>query len=192
MAAIDRSALVGISGRERDYPAERWFATMPTDRRPQSAAEDMAVTDYPTARWFAIAPTDGSKSATRVGQETPPSSLRRKVKVKASDAIFSHVLLNIAFPFLLCMRKVFARIRSCGVLDAAELRSLVVSLLGTVAQLEAKVAALTEEIARLKRLKGRPNLSRVGWRRAPIPHRHRPVGLVARSGGIRSRPRARG
>ncbi|HEX3206104.1 MAG TPA: hypothetical protein VHQ68_07680 [Propionibacteriaceae bacterium] len=39
-------------------------------------------------------------------------------------------------------------------LSAAELRSLVVSLLGTVAQLEAKVAALSEEIARLKWLKG--------------------------------------
>jgi hypothetical protein len=47
-------------------------------------------------------------------------------------------------------------------LSAAELRSLVVSLLGTVAQLEAKVAALTEEIARLKRLKGRPNLKPSG------------------------------
>jgi hypothetical protein len=47
-------------------------------------------------------------------------------------------------------------------LCAAELRSLVVSLLGTVAQLEAKVAALTEEIARLKRLKGRPNLKPSG------------------------------
>ena len=35
-------------------------------------------------------------------------------------------------------------------LCAAELRSLVVSLLGTVAQLEAKVAALSDEIARLK------------------------------------------
>ena len=132
---------------------------MPTDRRSQSAAEDMAVTDYPTARWFAIAPTDGSKSATRVGQKTPPSSLRRKVKVKGRNAIFSHVLLNIAFQFLLCMRKVFARIRSCGVLDAAELRFLVISLLRTVAQLEAKVAAMTEEIARLKELKGRPKPS---------------------------------
>ena len=47
-------------------------------------------------------------------------------------------------------------------LCAAELRSLVVSLLGTVAQLEAKVAALTEEIARLKRLKGRSNLKPSG------------------------------
>ena len=47
-------------------------------------------------------------------------------------------------------------------LSAAELRSLAVSLLGTVAQLEAKVAALSEEIARLKRLKGRPNLKPSG------------------------------
>ena len=47
-------------------------------------------------------------------------------------------------------------------LSAAELRSLVVSLLGTVAQLEAKVAALTEENARLKGLKGRPNLKPSG------------------------------
>src|SRR4051794_29037243 len=47
-------------------------------------------------------------------------------------------------------------------LCAAELRSLVVSLLGTVAQLEAKVAALSEEIAWLKRLKGRPNLKPSG------------------------------
>ena len=41
-------------------------------------------------------------------------------------------------------------------LSAAELRSLVVSLLEAVAQLEAKVAAMTEEIAWLKELKGRP------------------------------------
>src|SRR5689334_25305130 len=47
-------------------------------------------------------------------------------------------------------------------LSAAELRSLVVSLLETVAQLEAKVAALTEENARLKGLKGRPTLKPSG------------------------------
>jgi len=77
-------------------------------------------------------------------------------------------------------------------LSAAELRSLVVSLLGTVAQLEAKVAALTEEIARLKRLKGRPNLKPSGMEKGTDTPRPRPVGLVARSGGIRGRPRARG
>src|SRR6476620_518454 len=47
-------------------------------------------------------------------------------------------------------------------LSAAELRSLVVSLLESVAQLEAKVAALTEENARLKGLKGRPTLKPSG------------------------------
>src|SRR3954468_4717981 len=52
---------------------------------------------------------------------------------------------------------------------AAELRSLVVSVLGTVAQLEAKVAALSEEIARLKRLKGRPNLKPSGMEKGTDP-----------------------
>jgi hypothetical protein len=47
-------------------------------------------------------------------------------------------------------------------LSAAELRSLVVSLLESVAQLEAKVVALTDENARLKGLKGRPNLKPSG------------------------------
>ena len=39
-------------------------------------------------------------------------------------------------------------------LSADELRPMVVSLLGTVAKLEPQVIALTEEIARLKKLKG--------------------------------------
>ena len=78
-------------------------------------------------------------------------------------------------------------------LSAAELRSLAVSLLGTVAQLEAKVAALSEEIARLKRLKGRPNLKPSGMEKG---HRY-PTGPVRwdwspEAGGIRGRPRARG
>src|SRR3982751_2096642 len=47
-------------------------------------------------------------------------------------------------------------------LSTAELRSLVVSLLESVAQLEAKVAALTDENARLKGLKGRPSLKPSG------------------------------
>src|SRR3954452_23540268 len=54
-------------------------------------------------------------------------------------------------------------------LSAAELRSLVVSLLETVAQLEAKVAALTEENARLKGLKGRPTLKPSGMEKGTDP-----------------------
>src|SRR3954469_5140633 len=51
-------------------------------------------------------------------------------------------------------------------LSAAELRSLVVSLLAAVAQLEAKVAALTEENIRLK---GRPNLKPSGLEKGTDP-----------------------
>src|SRR3954465_3197993 len=54
-------------------------------------------------------------------------------------------------------------------LSVAELRSLVVSLLESVAQLEAKVAALTEENARLKGLKGRPNLKPSGMEKGTDP-----------------------
>src|SRR4051812_14419785 len=54
-------------------------------------------------------------------------------------------------------------------LSAAELRSLVVSLLKIVAQLEAKVAALTEENARLKGLKGRPTLKPSGMEKGTDP-----------------------
>jgi hypothetical protein len=54
-------------------------------------------------------------------------------------------------------------------LSAAELRSLVVSLLETVAQLEARVAALTEENTRLKGLKGRPNLKPSGMEKGTDP-----------------------
>jgi len=54
-------------------------------------------------------------------------------------------------------------------LSAAELRSLVVSLLEAVAQLEAKVAALTEENTRLKGLKGRPTLKPSGMEKGTDP-----------------------
>ena len=54
-------------------------------------------------------------------------------------------------------------------LSAAELRSLVVSLLETVAQLEARVAALTEENAQLKGLKGRPTLKPSGMEKGTDP-----------------------
>ena len=78
-------------------------------------------------------------------------------------------------------------------LSAAELRSLVVSLLESVAQLEAKVVALTDENARLKGLKGRPNLKPSGMEKGTDPRRHRPAGPVAGSdAGSLDRPRARG
>jgi hypothetical protein len=54
-------------------------------------------------------------------------------------------------------------------LSAVELRSLVVSLLETVAQLEAKVAALTDENAQLKKLKGRPTLKPSGMEKGTDP-----------------------
>src|SRR3954453_4157145 len=54
-------------------------------------------------------------------------------------------------------------------LSVAELRSLVVSLLESVAQLEPKVAALTEENARLKGLKGRPTLKPSGMEKGTDP-----------------------
>ena len=54
-------------------------------------------------------------------------------------------------------------------LSADELRPMVVSLLGTVAKLEAQVIALTEEIARLKKLKGRPKLKPSGMEKGTEP-----------------------
>ena len=46
---------------------------------------------------------------------------------------------------------------------------MVVSLLGTVAKLEAQVIALTEEIARLKKLNGRPKLKPSGMEKGTEP-----------------------
>ena len=54
-------------------------------------------------------------------------------------------------------------------LSAAELRLLVISLLETVAQLEAKVVALSDENARLKGLKGRPTLKPSGMEKGTDP-----------------------
>ena len=79
-------------------------------------------------------------------------------------------------------------------LSAAELRSLVVSLLETVAQLEAKVAALTEENSPAERAEGptEPEAERDGEGHRSLAG-HRPAGPVARSdAGSLDRPRAPG
>ncbi len=62
---------------------------------------------------------------------------------------------------------------------------MVVSLLGTVAKLEAQVIALTEEIARLKKLKGRPKLKPSGMEKGTEPG-------VAVAPGARPKPRRKG
>jgi hypothetical protein len=54
-------------------------------------------------------------------------------------------------------------------LSAAELQSLVISLLETMARLEARVAALTEENAQLKAMKGWPNLKPSGMEKGTDP-----------------------
>src|SRR3954454_10297285 len=69
-------------------------------------------------------------------------------------------------------------------LSAVELRSLVVNLLEALAQLEAKVAALTEENAQLKKLKGRPTLKPSGMEKGTDP-------LPASSGRSGRPPRRR-
>ena len=62
---------------------------------------------------------------------------------------------------------------------------MVVSLLGTVAKLEAQVIALTEEIARLKKLKGRPKLKPSGMEKGTEPG-------ADVAPGARSKPRRKG
>lgn len=71
-------------------------------------------------------------------------------------------------------------------LSADELRRFVVDLLGTVATLEAKVAAQAEEIARLKNLKGRPKLKPSGMEKGTDPEQG-PSGEKASKGDKRRR-----
>ena len=62
---------------------------------------------------------------------------------------------------------------------------MVVSLLGTVAKLEAQVIVLTEEIVRLKKLKGRPKLKPSGMEKGTEPG-------AAVAPGARFKPRRKG
>lgn len=54
-------------------------------------------------------------------------------------------------------------------MSAAELRTLVIELLGRLAKAEAQIIALTEEIVRLKDLKGRPKLKASGMEKGTGP-----------------------
>ena len=89
------------------------------------------------------------------------------------------------------------RIPDLAACSADELRTLVIGLLEANARLEAAVAAQAEEIARLKGLKGRPQIKPSGMRRAPIRGREQPPATARprsgadSGGGSRVSPRAR-
>ena len=88
------------------------------------------------------------------------------------------------------------RIPDLAACSADELRTLVIGLLEANARLEAAVAAQAEEIARLKGLKGRPQIKPSGMEKGTIwwqqpPATARPRSGADSGGGSRVSPRAR-
>jgi hypothetical protein len=72
-------------------------------------------------------------------------------------------------------------------LPAAQLKELVIQLLGEVAALKQTVAAQQAEIARLKGLKGPPSIKPSGMEQATSPTGSKPVGGKPRRGKVRPR-----
>jgi hypothetical protein len=72
------------------------------------------------------------------------------------------------------------------VLPSAKLKALLVDWLGRVRDLERQVAARDAEIARLKGLKGRPDIKPSGMEQAP---RRRSSRQRGRAGAAETRPR---
>ena len=73
-------------------------------------------------------------------------------------------------------------------LSTDALQQLVIDLLGTVATLEAKVAAQAEEIARLKKLNGRPKLKPSGMEKGTDPEPGPSEEKASKSGAVAPRP----